>query len=247
MGIFWMEPPPCQVQGGVFERKALMSFASCRFDWRVSSFFFWKAELSLPFRGKGLGYIMCVHWTAMKNAFGSKWSKWCLVPGESMCPIYRCNISRYTCQEGQDKCKSRFFSHQVWLWQGHHRYHGWIQRSCAIYFQVVYTDVYMGALLKPCIRGIIHSLKLTVRPCKSIVGRLLCWGKLLVLGRVIHHSSKPRQREVFGPCAASALPVGLDETYHPGSTRRSVGGNPPPCHVEGWTAQNVGLETQNPS
>ena len=83
--------------------------------------------------------------------------------------------------------------------------------------------------------NIIHSLKLTVRPCKSIVGRLLCWGELLVLGRVIHHSSKPRQREVFGPCAASALPVGLDETCHPGSTRRSVGGNPPPCHVEGWT------------
>ena len=23
--------------------------------------------------------------------------------------IYTCNISRYTCQEGQDKCKSRFF------------------------------------------------------------------------------------------------------------------------------------------
>ena len=76
-------------------------------------------------------------------------------------------------------------------------------------FQLVYTDVYMGALLKPCIRGIIHFLKLTVRPCKSIVGRLLCWGELLVLGRVIHHSSKPWQPRGFWSLCCFCASCGL--------------------------------------
>ncbi len=49
--------------------------------------------------------------------------------------IYTCNISRYTCHKGQDTCRWRFFfSPGLALEGGHHRYHGWIQRSCAIYF-----------------------------------------------------------------------------------------------------------------